>query len=58
MKRPYDLRHADVSRRRAEGIDPATVASWAGRSVETLMRIYVHVLPGQEDAHIAKMNAG
>ena len=40
MIQPYGLRHAGVTRRLNEGVDEATVAAWAGHSVEVLRRIY------------------
>jgi integrase len=57
MARPYDLRHAGVTRRLNEGIDQASVAAWAGHSVEVLQRVYVHVIAGQDEALIARMDA-
>ena len=42
MRRPYGLRHAGVTQRLNEGVDQATVAAWAGHSVEVLRRIYHH----------------
>ena len=57
MARPYDLRHAGVTRRLNEGMPQASVAAWAGHSVEVLTRIYTHVITGQEEALIARMDA-
>jgi integrase len=57
MARPYDLRHAGVTRRLNEGMPQASVAAWAGHSVEVLTRIYTHVITGQEEALIAMMDA-
>jgi integrase len=45
--RPYDLRHAAVSTWLAAGVDPATVAEWAGQSLSVLMEIYAAMLYGQ-----------
>ncbi len=57
VARPCDLRHAGVTRWLNEGIDQASVAAWAGHSVEVLQRIYVHVIAGQDEALIARMDA-
>ena len=46
--RPYDLRHAAVSTWLTGGIDPATVAEWAGHSLSVLMEIYAACLYGQD----------
>ncbi|WP_216209184.1 site-specific integrase [Amycolatopsis aidingensis] len=47
-RRPYDLRHAAVSTWLSGGVDPATVAEWAGHSLSVLMEIYAACLYGQE----------
>lgn len=57
MRRPYDLRHAGVTRRLNEGVDEATVAAWAGHSVEVLHRIDHHSTGDQDDVLIARMDA-
>jgi hypothetical protein len=57
MRRPYDLRHAGVTRRLNEGVDEATVAAWAGHSVEVLRRIYHHSTGGQDEVLITRMDA-
>lgn len=46
--RPYDLRHAAVSTWLTGGIDPATVADWAGHSLAVLMEVYASCLYGQD----------
>jgi integrase len=46
--RPYDLCHAAVSTWLAGGVDPATVAEWAGHSLSVLMEIYAACLYGRE----------
>lgn len=46
--RPYDLRHAAVSTWLTGGVDPATVAEWAGHSLSVLMEIYAACLYGQD----------
>lgn len=46
--RPYDLRHAAVSTWLSAGVDPATVAEWAGHSLSVLMEIYAACIYGQE----------
>ena len=57
MNQPYCLRHAGVTRRLNEGVDEATVAAWAGHSVEVLRRIYHHSVGGQDEVLIARMDA-
>jgi integrase len=57
MIQPYCLRHAGVTRRLTEGVDEATVAAWAGHSVEVLRRIYHHSVGGQDEVLIARMDA-
>lgn len=57
MVQPYCLRHAGVTRRLNEGVDEATVAAWAGHSVEVLRRIYHHSVGGQDEILIARMDA-
>jgi integrase len=57
MARPYDLRHAGVTRLLNEGMPQASVSAWAGHSVEILTRIYVHVITGQDEALIARIDA-
>lgn len=47
-RRPYDLRHAAVSTWLTGGVDPQTVAEWAGHSLTVLMEIYAACLHGQE----------
>lgn len=47
-RRPYDLRHAAVSTWLAGGVDPATVAEWAGHSLAVLLEVYAACLYGQE----------
>ncbi|MPZ81602.1 MAG: tyrosine-type recombinase/integrase [Actinophytocola sp.] len=46
--RPYDLRHAAVSTWLTAGVDPATVAEWAGHSLSVLMEVYAACLYGQD----------
>lgn len=46
--RPYDLRHAAVSTWLVGGVDPATVAEWAGHSLSVLMEIYAACVYGQD----------
>lgn len=47
-KRPYSLRHAAVSTWLAAGVDPTTVARWAGHSVAVLLDSYASCLHGQD----------
>src|SRR5215470_3838584 len=46
--RPYDLRHAAVSTWLTGGVDPATVAEWAGHSVAVLLEVYAKCLDGTD----------
>jgi len=46
--RPYDLPHAAVSTWLTGGVDPATVAEWAGHSLSVLMEVYASCLCGQD----------
>jgi len=46
--RPYDLRHAAVSTWLMAGVDPATVADWAGHSLAVLMDVYAACLFGRD----------
>jgi len=56
MKRPYDLRHSGVTWRLNSGVPAAEVATWAGHSVEMLMRIYARCVAGLDDVWIARMD--
>jgi integrase len=49
-RRPYYLRHAAVSTWLAGGVDPVTVAGWAGHSLSVLMEVYAACLYGQDAA--------
>ncbi len=53
--RPYDLRHAAVSTQLVAGVDPATVAAWAGHSVGVLFEVYAAFLDGGEEANQARI---
>ncbi|MEV6880191.1 hypothetical protein [Amycolatopsis sp. NPDC051128] len=53
--RPYDLRHAAVSTQLAAGVDPASVAAWAGHSVGVLYEVYAAFLDGGEEANRARI---
>jgi len=46
--RPYDLRHAAVSAWLSGGVEPPTVAEWAGHSLSVLMEVYAAGLDGQD----------
>jgi hypothetical protein len=50
---PYDLRHAAVSTWLNGGVSPATVAEWAGHSVEVLLTTYAKCLGGSQTPHTA-----
>jgi integrase len=47
--RPYDLRHACVSTWLAAGATAPDVATWAGHSVDVLLRRYAKSIAGQQD---------
>ncbi|MEV6445699.1 hypothetical protein [Amycolatopsis sp. NPDC051716] len=53
--RPYDLRHAAVSTQLVAGVDPASVAEWAGHSVGVLFEVYAAFLDGGEEANRARI---
>ncbi|GAA2465088.1 hypothetical protein GCM10010405_56890 [Streptomyces macrosporus] len=46
--RPYDLRHAGVSRWLDSGVPAPEVAARAGHSVDVLLKIYAKCVDGQE----------
>ena len=47
-RRPYDLRHAEVSLWLNAGVSPTQVAEWAGHGVHVLLRVYAGCVYGQE----------
>lgn len=47
-ERPYSLRHAAVSTWLTAGVDPTTVARWAGHSVAVLLETNASCLHGQD----------
>jgi integrase len=49
VRKPYDFRHAGVSRRLNSGTPAPLVAEWAGHTVEVLLRIYAHCIDGDDD---------
>jgi integrase len=49
-RRPYDLRHAAVSRWLNSGVPATEVARRAGHGVAVLLKIYAHCIDGQADA--------
>jgi integrase len=55
---PYDLRHAMVSFWLMLGIDPATVAMWAGHSIEILFRIHAAWLANKSQVWRNKIDEG
>ncbi|MGL5823435.1 MAG: tyrosine-type recombinase/integrase [Nocardioides sp.] len=55
VQRTYDLRHAAVSTWLAAGVPPTQVAAWAGHSVAVLLRVYAHVIDGQADAAMRRI---
>jgi len=46
---PYDLRHAAGSTWLSGGVPPTDVATWAGHSVEVLLKIYAKCLDGGQE---------
>ncbi len=46
--RPYDLRHAAVSTWLNSGVPPTKVATWAGHSVDILLKIYAKCIDGDD----------
>jgi hypothetical protein len=48
--RPYDLRHAAVSRWPNAGVSAPRVAEWARHSVHVLLKVSAKCIDGQEDA--------
>jgi integrase len=48
-KKPYDLRHAWVSEMLSHGVPVPLIAKWAGHSPAVLLKIYAHVIWGQEE---------
>jgi hypothetical protein len=57
MRRPYDLRHSEITWRLNSGVPATEIAAWAGHSVEMLMRVYARCVAGLEDVWIARMDA-
>jgi integrase len=55
--RPYDLRHACVSRQLAAGVPGTDVAAWAGHSLAVLNKTYAKVIDGQKPVLLARMDA-
>jgi integrase len=47
-RRPYDLRHSALSLWLAAGAPPAEVAARAGHSVQVLLSVYAHCVPGDD----------
>ncbi len=46
--RPYDLRHAAISTWLNSGVPPTKVATWAGHSVDILLKIYAKCIDGDD----------
>ncbi len=49
LRRPYDLRHSALSLWLAAGVPPAEIASRAGHSVQVLLKVYAHSVPGYDE---------
>jgi integrase len=55
--RPYDLRHAAVSRWLNAGVSPQQVAEWAGHTVAVLLKIYAACIVGEEQRAMRLIDA-
>ncbi|MBL7492493.1 tyrosine-type recombinase/integrase [Frankia sp. AgB1.9] len=56
-RRPYDLRHAAVSRWLNAGVPPTQVAEWAGHGVRVLLTVYAKCIVGQEQRALQLIDA-
>ncbi|MDT3446195.1 tyrosine-type recombinase/integrase [Pseudofrankia sp. BMG5.37] len=56
-RRPYDLRHAAVSRWLNAGVPATQVAEWAGHSVRVLLTVYAKCIVGQEQHALRLIDA-
>lgn len=56
-RRPYDLRHAAVSRWLNAGVSPTQVAEWAGHSVRVLLTVYAKCIVGEEQRALRPIDA-
>ncbi|WP_307875186.1 tyrosine-type recombinase/integrase [Frankia nepalensis] len=56
-RRPYDLRHAAVSRWLNAGVPPTQIAEWAGHSVRVLLMVYARCIVGQEQRALGLIDA-
>ncbi|WP_232303505.1 hypothetical protein [Pseudofrankia sp. DC12] len=56
-KRPYDLRHAAVSRWLNAGVPPTQVAEWAGHSVRVLLAVYANCIIGEDQRALRLIDA-
>lgn len=54
--RLYDLRHTTATLLLREGVTPKVVAERLGHDVQTLLRHYAHVLPGQQEEAAEKLD--
>ncbi|SDU79945.1 Phage integrase family protein [Jiangella alkaliphila] len=55
--RPYHLRHACVSTWLNSGVLPTKAASWAGHSVEVLLKIYAKCTDGDDELYRDRIDA-
>ena len=55
--RQYDLRHTTATLLLSKGVTPKVVAERLGNDVQTLLRHYAHVLPGQQEEAAATLDA-
>jgi integrase len=56
-RRPYDLRHAAVSRWLNAGVPPTQIAEWAGHSVRVLLTVYAKCIVGEEKQALRLIDA-
>ena len=54
--RQYDLRHTMATLLLSKGVTPKVVAERLGNDVQTLLRHYAHVLPGQQEEAAATLD--
>ncbi|HEY5989110.1 MAG TPA: hypothetical protein VIV12_22425 [Streptosporangiaceae bacterium] len=58
VRRPYDLRHSALSLWLARGAPAAEIAARAGHSVQVLLAVYAHRIPGHDQIANSKIEAG
>jgi integrase len=56
---PHELRHTAVAWWTADGADAKRLAQWAGhQSVKTTLDMYGHLFEAEDDAFMARLDAG